>query len=143
MDTVDPICGMTIDTARAAATRTTAGGTVYFCSPACAAAFDNIATNTPSAAAPVVAVTRARRRVGVTMLGSILLAVALLVVLLAAGVGTAALSITAGVLVLLCLASCAVAARMQSRALKEVERAANELAARRRAQPNGPSESRH
>jgi len=36
----DPVCGMRVDPATAAAHRQTAAGTVYFCSPGCAAAFD-------------------------------------------------------------------------------------------------------
>lgn len=37
---VDPVCGMSIDPARAAATREHDGTTFYFCSPHCAATFD-------------------------------------------------------------------------------------------------------
>lgn len=38
---VDPVCGMTIDPATAAATREHEGTTFYFCSPACAQSFDS------------------------------------------------------------------------------------------------------
>ena len=38
--TVDPVCGMQVDPTSAAAHRGTPGGTVYFCSAGCAAAFD-------------------------------------------------------------------------------------------------------
>src|SRR5262245_26797289 len=37
---VDPICGMTVSRASAAATRTFGGSTYYFCSTGCAEAFD-------------------------------------------------------------------------------------------------------
>jgi Cu+-exporting ATPase len=37
---IDPVCGMTVDPAHAAATREHDGVTFYFCSPGCAAAFD-------------------------------------------------------------------------------------------------------
>lgn len=37
---VDPVCGMTVDPARAAATSERDGRTVYFCSPGCKARFD-------------------------------------------------------------------------------------------------------
>lgn len=36
----DPVCGMTVDERRAAATSTYKGQTYYFCSPGCKAAFD-------------------------------------------------------------------------------------------------------
>ena len=36
----DPVCGMQVGPATAAAHRDTGGGTVYFCSAGCAAAFD-------------------------------------------------------------------------------------------------------
>lgn len=36
----DPVCGMTIDSATAAATSTHNGGMVYFCSPGCKKQFD-------------------------------------------------------------------------------------------------------
>lgn len=36
----DPVCGMQIDPAKAAATRVHMGQTFYFCSPGCAKAFD-------------------------------------------------------------------------------------------------------
>jgi Cu+-exporting ATPase len=36
----DPVCGMEIDSANAAASRSSASGTVYFCSAGCAGAFD-------------------------------------------------------------------------------------------------------
>jgi Cu+-exporting ATPase len=36
----DPVCGMTVDPATAAATREHDGVTFYFCSPGCATAFD-------------------------------------------------------------------------------------------------------
>jgi Cu+-exporting ATPase len=36
----DPVCGMQVDPATAAAHRETGTGTVYFCSAGCAAAFD-------------------------------------------------------------------------------------------------------
>ncbi len=38
---VDPVCGMTIDPATAAATREHDGSTVYFCSAGCAKTFDS------------------------------------------------------------------------------------------------------
>jgi YHS domain-containing protein len=38
---VDPVCGMTVVKASAAATRTHAGETFYFCNPGCAEAFEN------------------------------------------------------------------------------------------------------
>ena len=45
---VDPICGMTVDPADAAATRTNAAGeTVYFCSTGCAEAYDRQQAGTP------------------------------------------------------------------------------------------------
>jgi len=37
---MDPVCGMQVDPAAAAARRDTAAGAVYFCSTGCAAAFD-------------------------------------------------------------------------------------------------------
>ncbi|MBC7308243.1 MAG: YHS domain-containing protein, partial [Dietzia sp.] len=37
---VDPVCGMTVDPATAAATREHDGATFFFCSPGCAKAFD-------------------------------------------------------------------------------------------------------
>jgi len=37
---IDPVCGMKVDPARAAASREHDGQTFYFCSPGCAAAFD-------------------------------------------------------------------------------------------------------
>jgi P-type Cu+ transporter len=37
---VDPVCGMKIDPARAAATREDEGTTIYFCSTGCAQTFD-------------------------------------------------------------------------------------------------------
>jgi P-type Cu+ transporter len=37
---VDPVCGMTITTAAAAATRRVGDTTYYFCSTGCAATFD-------------------------------------------------------------------------------------------------------
>ena len=36
----DPVCGMQIDPAKAAATRVHMGQTFHFCSPGCAKAFD-------------------------------------------------------------------------------------------------------
>ncbi|HEX6523300.1 MAG TPA: hypothetical protein VF070_25365 [Streptosporangiaceae bacterium] len=39
-EAIDPVCGMTVDTATAAEHRGTGPGTVYFCSAGCAAAFD-------------------------------------------------------------------------------------------------------
>jgi Cu+-exporting ATPase len=36
----DPVCGMSVEPATASARRDTGSGTVYFCSPGCAAAFD-------------------------------------------------------------------------------------------------------
>ena len=37
---IDPVCGMDVDPARAAAKRTSGGRIIYFCAPGCAAAFD-------------------------------------------------------------------------------------------------------
>jgi P-type Cu+ transporter len=37
---IDPVCGMEVDPARAAAKRTRGGRIVYFCAPGCAAAYD-------------------------------------------------------------------------------------------------------
>ena len=37
---IDPVCGMKVKPASAAATRTIAGTTIYFCSTHCAEAFD-------------------------------------------------------------------------------------------------------
>lgn len=37
---LDPVCGMTIDPAKAAGTSRHGGKTVYFCSPGCKAKFD-------------------------------------------------------------------------------------------------------
>ena len=37
---IDPVCGMTVDPATAAASREHDGVTFYFCSPGCAEAFD-------------------------------------------------------------------------------------------------------
>lgn len=36
---VDPVCGMTVDTTSAAASREYGGKTYYFCNPGCAKAF--------------------------------------------------------------------------------------------------------
>jgi len=38
--TVDPVCGMTVDPATAAATSTFRGQSYYFCAPGCRKAFD-------------------------------------------------------------------------------------------------------
>ncbi|HEY8678572.1 MAG TPA: permease [Candidatus Dormibacteraeota bacterium] len=38
-EAIDPVCGMTVETASAAATREHAGKTYYFCNPGCAKAF--------------------------------------------------------------------------------------------------------
>lgn len=40
MEAKDPVCGMTIDTAKAAAKREVDGKTYYFCSAGCAGKFD-------------------------------------------------------------------------------------------------------
>ena len=40
MDVKDPVCGMTVDPKKAAATREHGGTTYYFCSPGCAGKFD-------------------------------------------------------------------------------------------------------
>jgi YHS domain-containing protein len=37
---IDPVCHMTVDKAAAAATRSFAGNTYYFCNPGCADAFE-------------------------------------------------------------------------------------------------------
>jgi YHS domain-containing protein len=37
---LDPVCGMTVDTARATLTSDYRGNTVYFCAPGCKRAFD-------------------------------------------------------------------------------------------------------
>jgi Cu+-exporting ATPase len=37
---LDPVCGMTIDPKKAAATRTFEGKTIYFCAQGCARQFD-------------------------------------------------------------------------------------------------------
>ena len=39
-EAIDPVCGMTVDTASAAAKREFGGKTYYFCGPGCAKAFD-------------------------------------------------------------------------------------------------------
>lgn len=39
MTAIDPVCGMTVDTASAAATAEHNGQTYYFCAPGCKAAF--------------------------------------------------------------------------------------------------------
>jgi Cu+-exporting ATPase len=44
---IDPVCGMQIDPATATERRDTNAGTVYFCSPRCAASFDADCTATP------------------------------------------------------------------------------------------------
>ena len=38
---IDPVCGMAIETERAAATRSSRGRTLYFCSSGCVAKFDH------------------------------------------------------------------------------------------------------
>lgn len=40
MEAKDPICGMTVDTTKPAATREVDGKTYYFCSVVCAGKFD-------------------------------------------------------------------------------------------------------
>lgn len=137
METLDPICGMTVDPAHAAATRVTVTGTEYFCSLGCAAAFDRQQPQGDGGAGPATAAARARRRAGVAMLAAFAVAVAVLVALLLAGLGSAALSIAAGVLLVSCLTVCGVAALVHNRALKEVEQATSELAEHRRAQASG------
>jgi Cu+-exporting ATPase len=41
MKVVDPVCKMTIDSEKAAATSVYKGQTIYFCNPACKAKFDH------------------------------------------------------------------------------------------------------
>ena len=134
VDVVDPICGMTIDPARAAESRTGAEETVYFCSTRCATAFDRQRSGAGGILGPAVALHRSRRRASVAMAVSIMGAAAVTAALLVAGLGSTALSIGAAVLLLSCLVVCAVAVRMQNRALREVQEAADALAQRRRSQ---------
>jgi Cu+-exporting ATPase len=47
----DPVCGMQVDPATATEHRDTADGTVYFCSPHCAATFDADTNRHPTRAA--------------------------------------------------------------------------------------------
>lgn len=57
MQVTDPVCGMPIDSAKAAATEVAGGQTLYFCSASChekfRAAPDRYAKNAGAAAKPV------------------------------------------------------------------------------------------
>ncbi len=47
---VDPVCGMTVDPATAAATSTFEGQSYYFCAPSCRKAFDKDPASFPAPA---------------------------------------------------------------------------------------------
>ena len=135
VEVVDPICGMTIDVARAAASRASGDTTLYFCSDGCAAAFDRQQSRGGGGVLrPAVALHCSRRRASRAMAASTAVAAALTVGLLLAGLGSTALTIGAAVLLLSCLWVCAVAVWMQNRSLRELREAAEALAERRRAQ---------
>lgn len=132
VEVVDRICGMTIETHRAAAFRAAGDSTVYFCSAGCAQTFDRERSRSTGVLRPAVALHRSRHRARGAMAGSIVVAVGVTVGLLVAGLGSTALSIGAAVLLLSCLVVCVVAVVIQNRALRQVQEAADALAERRR-----------
>jgi len=58
---IDPVCGMNVDPARAAARRTREGRVVYFCAPGCAASFDRDPSSYDGGASPAAPRTSAPR----------------------------------------------------------------------------------